>query len=173
MFWAMSFTTLVEKVEFSRSGMSSVLIISYFCGRTRARSRWNAATASQKRPRQGRRGKTGLNKKKIPRYLHNTVDVETHDKFGHVAHQIVQPVVDTRQNVDGLIVIAGNKSCVSANIHRAEKELVHKTIDSFLPDQHNNKYLQKQHSAGINLKMICFILVIWIIYTGYICLFLF
>lgn len=29
-FWAMSFTTLVEKVEFSRWGMSSVFIISYF-----------------------------------------------------------------------------------------------------------------------------------------------
>lgn len=30
MFWAVSFTTMVEKVEFSRSGMSSVQIISYF-----------------------------------------------------------------------------------------------------------------------------------------------
>lgn len=33
MFWAISFTTLVEKVEFSRWGMSSVFIISYFCRR--------------------------------------------------------------------------------------------------------------------------------------------
>lgn len=30
-FWAISFITLVEKLEFSKLGISSVLIISYFC----------------------------------------------------------------------------------------------------------------------------------------------
>lgn len=41
----------------------------------------------------------------VVNYLNDAIDVKTHDKFWDIAHQIVEPVVDTCQNVDWLIVV--------------------------------------------------------------------
>lgn len=38
-------------------------------------------------------------------YLHNSIDMKTHDKFWDIAHQIVKPVVNSCQNVDWFIVV--------------------------------------------------------------------
>lgn len=46
---------------------------------------------------------TGLKQTVI--YLNNAIDVKTHDKFWNIAHQIVEPIVDTCQDVDWFIVV--------------------------------------------------------------------
>lgn len=38
-------------------------------------------------------------------YLNNAIDVKAHDKLGDITHQIVEPVVDTCQNVDWFVVV--------------------------------------------------------------------
>lgn len=38
-------------------------------------------------------------------YLNNAIDVKAHDELGDITHQIVEPVVDTRQNVDWFVVV--------------------------------------------------------------------
>lgn len=38
-------------------------------------------------------------------YLNNAVDVKAHDELWDITHQIVEPVVNTCQNVDWFIVI--------------------------------------------------------------------
>lgn len=38
-------------------------------------------------------------------YLNNAIDVKTHDKLWDIAHEIVEPVVDTCENVDWLIAV--------------------------------------------------------------------
>lgn len=43
-------------------------------------------------------------------YLNNAIDVKAHDKLWDVTHQIVEPVVDTCQNVDWLIVVPEKQS---------------------------------------------------------------
>ena len=37
----------------------------------------------------------------LNRYLHNSVQMEAHGQFGDVAHEVVQPVVQTSQYCDG------------------------------------------------------------------------
>ena len=38
-------------------------------------------------------------------HLNDAINVKTHDQLGDIAHQIVEPVVDTCQNVDWFIVV--------------------------------------------------------------------
>lgn len=48
-----------------------------------------------------------LNKLKF--YLHYAIYMETHDKLWYVAHQIVQPVINTSENVDWFVIIPVSK----------------------------------------------------------------
>lgn len=43
-------------------------------------------------------------------YLNNTVDMKAHDKLRDITHQIVQPVVNSCQNVDWFIVVPEKQS---------------------------------------------------------------
>ena len=45
-------------------------------------------------------------------YLDYPVDMEAHNKLWDVAHEIVQPVVDSSQDVDRLVVVPGNTKAV-------------------------------------------------------------
>lgn len=38
-------------------------------------------------------------------YLNNAINMKAHDQFWDIAHQIVEPVVNTCQNVDWFIVV--------------------------------------------------------------------
>lgn len=48
-------------------------------------------------------------------YLHYAIHMETHDKLWYIAHQIIQPVIDTSENVDWFVVIPKSKE--KQNIH--------------------------------------------------------
>lgn len=39
-------------------------------------------------------------------YLNNAIDMEAHDKFWDITHQIVEPVVNSCQNVDWFVVVS-------------------------------------------------------------------
>lgn len=41
-----------------------------------------------------------------PIYLNNAIDVKAHDKLWDITHQIVEPVVNSCQNVDWFIVVS-------------------------------------------------------------------
>lgn len=43
-------------------------------------------------------------------YLNNTIDMKTHDKLRDITHQIVKPVVNSRQNVNGFIIVSEKHS---------------------------------------------------------------
>lgn len=50
-----------------------------------------------------------MNKNREPNnlkfYLHYAIYMETHDKLWYIAHQIVQPVINTSENVNWFVVI--------------------------------------------------------------------
>lgn len=48
---------------------------------------------------------TILDKKPAAIYLNNAINVKAHDQLWDIAHEIVEPVVDTCQNVDWFIVV--------------------------------------------------------------------
>lgn len=52
-------------------------------------------------------------------YLNDSVDVETHHKLWDIAHQIVEPVVDSRQDVDWFVVVSGKKNTHTTNANSA------------------------------------------------------
>lgn len=39
-------------------------------------------------------------------YLNNAIDMKAHDEFWDVTHQIVEPVVNSCQNVDWFVVVS-------------------------------------------------------------------
>lgn len=39
-------------------------------------------------------------------YLNDAIDMKAHDKFWDVTHQIVEPVVNSCQNVDWFVVVS-------------------------------------------------------------------
>lgn len=43
-------------------------------------------------------------------YLNNAVDMKAHHKLRDVTHQIVEPVVDSCQNVDRFVVVSEKQS---------------------------------------------------------------
>lgn len=60
-------------------------------------------------------------------YLNNAVDVEAHHKLRDVAHQIVEPVVDSRQNVDWFVVVS------EKNTHAHTLTFRQNRISEYLP----------------------------------------
>jgi len=38
-------------------------------------------------------------------YLHNAIDVKAHDQLRYITHQIIQPVINSCENVDWFVVV--------------------------------------------------------------------